>query len=110
MVGKRVEFDDETWAAINLLRQERHRSFQQLADEAFRDLLEKHQKPVGLKAQLRESLRASGKSARAPAAHSAPKKGRKRASGQTEMLLPISGKKEKEGAQGRATAGRNKVE
>lgn len=56
MVGKRVQFDEETWAAINLLRQDRHRSFQQLADEAFRDLLEKHDRPVGLKKQLRASL------------------------------------------------------
>lgn len=56
MVGKRVEFDDDTWAAINLLRQERRRSFQQLADEAFADLLTKHQRPVDLKSQLRASL------------------------------------------------------
>jgi hypothetical protein len=55
MIGKRVQFDDETWAAINLLRQERRRSFQQLADEAFRDLLEKHHRPTDLKTQLRES-------------------------------------------------------
>ena len=39
MIGKRVQFDDETWATINLLREERRRGFQQLADEAFRDLL-----------------------------------------------------------------------
>ena len=56
MIGKRVQFDDETWNAINLLRQERRRSFKQLADEAFRDLLEKHGKPVSLKEQLRESV------------------------------------------------------
>jgi len=55
MIGKRVQFDDETWAAINLLRQERRRSFQQLADEAFRDLLKKHHRPADLKTQLRES-------------------------------------------------------
>ena len=55
MVGKRVQFDDETWNAVNLLRQGRHRSFQQLADEAFADLLEKHHQPTDLKSQLRES-------------------------------------------------------
>jgi hypothetical protein len=55
MIGKRVQFDEETWAAINLLRQERRRSFQQLADEAFGDLLEKHHRPADLKTQLRES-------------------------------------------------------
>jgi hypothetical protein len=55
MLGKRVEFDDETWAVINLHRHERRRSFQQLAKEAFADLLEKYHKPVDLKSQLRES-------------------------------------------------------
>jgi hypothetical protein len=55
MIGKRVQLNEETWAAINLLRQERHRSFQQLADEAFRDLLEKYHRPADLKTQLRES-------------------------------------------------------
>jgi hypothetical protein len=55
VIGKRVQFDDETWAVINLLRQERRRSFQQLADEAFRDLLAKHHRPTDLKTQLRES-------------------------------------------------------
>ena len=55
-VGKRVQFDDETWAVVNLMRQERRRSFQQLADEAFTDLLIKHGHPVDLKNQLRVSL------------------------------------------------------
>ena len=61
MVGKRVEFDDETWAVINLLRQDRRRSFQQLANEAFADLLAKYHRPVDLKSQLRESLSAEAK-------------------------------------------------
>lgn len=54
--GKIVQFDDEIFALVNLLRRERRRSFQQLADEAFRDLLEKHGHPPKLKDQLRESL------------------------------------------------------
>jgi hypothetical protein len=66
MVGKRVEFDDEMWAAINLMRQERRRSFQQLADEAFADLLAKHHRPVDLKSQLRESLGAGQKLRKSP--------------------------------------------
>ena len=57
MIGKRVQFDDETWAAVNMLRQERLRSFQQLADEAFRDLLKKYRRPVTLRDALRESVR-----------------------------------------------------
>ena len=55
-VGKRVQFDEETWSVINLMRQERRRSFQQLADEAFADLLAKHGHPIDLKNQLRVSL------------------------------------------------------
>lgn len=56
MPGKIVQFDDETFALVNLLRRERRRSFQQLADEAFRDLLGKHGHPLKLKDQLRESV------------------------------------------------------
>ena len=55
-VGKRVQFDEETWAVVNLLRQQRRRSFQQLADKAFADLLAKHGHPVDVKNQLRASL------------------------------------------------------
>lgn len=62
MVGKRVHFDDETWSAINLIRQEHRRSFQQLADEAFRDLLQKHHRPADLTTQLRESAGEPAKS------------------------------------------------
>ena len=56
MAGKIVRFDDATFALIDLLRRERRRSFQQLADEAFRDLLEKHDHPLKLKDQLRDSV------------------------------------------------------
>lgn len=55
MPGKRVLFDDETWAALDLLAREQMKDFQELADEAFRDLLRKHGRPVGLKAALRRS-------------------------------------------------------
>ena len=55
-VGKRVQFEEDTWAVVDLLRQERRRSFQQLADEAFADLLAKHGHPVDVKNQLRVSL------------------------------------------------------
>ena len=61
MPGKRVQFDDETWAAIDALARERGVSFQELTDEAFADLLKKHSRPVGLKAALKESVAARGK-------------------------------------------------
>ncbi len=59
MPGKRVEFDQETYAALDLLARDRMMAFQELADEAFRDLLRKHGRPVGLKEALRKSARAS---------------------------------------------------
>lgn len=43
------------------------KDFQELADEAFRDLLKKHNRPTTLKAQLRESLK-PGAAAAAPKA------------------------------------------
>lgn len=42
---KLVEFDAPTWHALNLLSRESKKSFQQLADEAFRDLLHKQGRP-----------------------------------------------------------------
>lgn len=62
MPGKRVQFDDETWGAIEALARERGVTFQDLVDEAFSDLLKKHRRPVGLKAALKESVSASDKS------------------------------------------------
>ena len=55
MPGKRVQFDAETWAAVDLLARDRMMDFQELADEAFRDLLRKHGRPTDLKSALRQS-------------------------------------------------------
>jgi hypothetical protein len=55
MPGKRVQFDDETWASLDLLAKDRMMDFQELADEAFRDLLRKHGRPTSLKEALRRS-------------------------------------------------------
>jgi hypothetical protein len=62
MPGKRVQFDDETWQAIDAVARGKRRTFQQLADEAFKDLLEKHRQPVGLKAALKQSVGGKRKS------------------------------------------------
>jgi hypothetical protein len=61
MVGKRVQFDDETWEAIQAVARQRGRTFQQLADEAFGELLRRYGQPVGLKAALKESVGAPRK-------------------------------------------------
>jgi len=59
MPGKRVNIDDETWMALDLLARDRMATFQELADEALADLLKKHGRPVDLKAALRKSAGAS---------------------------------------------------
>jgi hypothetical protein len=56
MPGKRVQFDDETWQAIEAVADDTGKAFQELAEEAFADLLKKHKQPVGLKASLKESI------------------------------------------------------
>jgi hypothetical protein len=56
MVGKRIQFDDETWEAIQAVLRDSGDSFQELADEAFADLLKKRKQPVGLRATLKESV------------------------------------------------------
>ncbi|HZT24945.1 MAG TPA: hypothetical protein VFA57_04495 [Pseudolabrys sp.] len=55
MPGKRIQFDEESWAALDLLARDRLMTFQELADEAFRDLLRKHNRPLSLKEALRKS-------------------------------------------------------
>jgi hypothetical protein len=57
MPGKRVQFDDATWHALDLLARDRMMDFQELADEAFSDLLKKHDRPTDLKSALRQSAR-----------------------------------------------------
>ena len=59
MPGKRVQLDDETWQALDLLARDSTLTFQDLADEAFRDLLRKHGRPTDLKTALRKSAGAS---------------------------------------------------
>jgi hypothetical protein len=59
-VGKRVALDPATYAALDLYARDSMRSFQELADEAFADLLKKHGRPVDLKDALRQSARAIG--------------------------------------------------
>jgi len=55
MPGKRVQIDDETWQALDLLARDQMKTFQELADEAFMDLLKKNGRPVDLKDALRRS-------------------------------------------------------
>jgi len=68
-VRKLIEFDAESWHALRLLSGDSLKSLQELADEAFGDLLKKHGRPVTLKQALKESLR------RQPANDPRPKRG-----------------------------------
>ena len=70
-IGKRVTFDAATWAALDLYARDSLKSFQELADEAFADLLKKHNRPTTLKEALRDSARRIG-------ANDNPRRGRKR--------------------------------
>ena len=56
-VGKRVTFDRETWNALDLMARDKMMTLQELADEAFRDLLKKHGRPTDLRSALRQSAR-----------------------------------------------------
>jgi hypothetical protein len=67
MPGKRVQFDAETWQALDLLARDRMMDFQELADEAFRDLLRKHGRPTDLRSALRQSAGVSAAIHKLPA-------------------------------------------
>jgi hypothetical protein len=54
---KLIEFDEATWQALDLLARDSMTTWQELADEAFRDLLKKHGRPTDLRAALRQSMR-----------------------------------------------------
>ena len=59
MASKRrlIGFDPETWQAIDVLARDRGKTIQELADEAFADLLVKHHRPRTLKEALKQSAR-----------------------------------------------------
>jgi hypothetical protein len=63
---KLIEFDDDTFDKLKQLGRDRMGTLQELADEAFADLLKKHGIPVDLKDALRKS---------AATGAAAPKKG-----------------------------------
>jgi hypothetical protein len=52
---KLIAFDEETYRALDLLARDSMSTVQELADEAFRDLLEKHGRPTDLRTALRKS-------------------------------------------------------
>ena len=57
MPGKVIKFDQATLAELTSLASDTMMDFQELAEEAFRDLLKKHGRPVDLKDALKRSVR-----------------------------------------------------
>ena len=58
-VRKLIDFDDDTFDKLKQLARDRMATFQELADEAFSDVLKKHGIPIDLKDALRKSAAAS---------------------------------------------------
>jgi non-homologous end joining protein Ku len=58
---KLIAFDDDTFDKLTQLGRDRMATLQELADEAFADLLKKHGIPIDLKDALRKSASASRK-------------------------------------------------
>jgi hypothetical protein len=54
-VRKLIAFDEDTFAKLTQLGRDRMGTIQELADEAFADLLRKHGIPIDLKDALRKS-------------------------------------------------------
>jgi hypothetical protein len=64
LVGKRLQFDRETWNAIDLMAREQMKSVEEITEEAFRDLLKKHGRSADFREQLKLSARAAKKTSR----------------------------------------------
>jgi hypothetical protein len=55
LVRKLIAFDDDTFDKLKQLGRDRMATIQELADEAFADVLRKHGVPIDLKDALRKS-------------------------------------------------------
>jgi hypothetical protein len=64
LVGKRLQFDRETWNAIDLMARDQMKSVEEITEEAFRDLLKKHGRSADFREQLKLSVRAAKKASR----------------------------------------------
>ena len=54
---KLIAFDEDTFDKLKQLGRDRMATFQELADEAFADLLKKHGIPIDLRDALRKSAK-----------------------------------------------------
>lgn len=58
---KLIAFDEDTFDKLKQLARDRMATFQELADEAFADLLKKHGIPIDLRDALRKSAKQDNK-------------------------------------------------
>jgi hypothetical protein len=70
---KLIAFDDDTFDKLKQLGRDRMATFQELADEAFADLLKKHGVPIDLRDALRKSAGVSKKAPPKNSKHKARK-------------------------------------
>jgi hypothetical protein len=57
MRGKLIKLDPEMLAALEQLAKDKSGTFQEIADEAFSELLKKHNRPTTLLGALKESVK-----------------------------------------------------
>lgn len=74
---KLIAFDEDTFDKLKQLGRDRMATFQELADEAFADLLKKHRIPIDLRDALRKSTRLNAESG-GPTARSKARKAKSR--------------------------------
>ncbi|WP_043161407.1 hypothetical protein [Bradyrhizobium sp. Ai1a-2] len=74
---KLIAFDEDTFDKLKQLGRDRMATFQELADEAFADLLKKHGIPIDLRDALRKSAAQSkNDTAKSQSNSPKPRKGR----------------------------------
>jgi hypothetical protein len=57
---KLIAFDEETWRALDVLARDQMKTWEELTDEAMRDLLKKHGRSEDLRTALKLSIKRAG--------------------------------------------------
>ena len=63
---KLIAFDEETWQALEVLARDQMKSWEELTDEAIRDLLKKHGRSEDLRTALKLSIKRADSGGRKP--------------------------------------------
>jgi hypothetical protein len=63
---KLIAFDEETWQALEVLARDQMKSWEELTDEALRDLLKKHGRSEDLRTALKLSIKRTDDKGRKP--------------------------------------------